>query len=272
MSLITETWHKLSSAKHFYPMAGVLLPWLLIPALLMLAWASWQGLVVAPSDYQQGDSYRIIYVHVPSAWLSMMAYMVMAINGAVYLIWKIKLADIVAAAAAPIGASFTFLALATGSLWGKPMWGAWWVWDARLTSELVLLFLYLGTIALRAAIDDRQQAGRAAGLLGLIGVINVPIIHFSVEWWETLHQPATVSKFAAPSMHPSMLVPLLVMAAGFTLYFFAVLLIKIRAGILEQERHSRWLATLYADGEASGARLTPAQPPAKQNNEEAPDE
>ena len=127
------------------------------------------------------------------------------------------------------------------------MWGAWWVWDARLTSELVLLFLYLGTIALRGAIDDRQRAGRAAGLLGLIGAINVPIIHFSVEWWETLHQPATVSKFSAPSMHPSMLVPLLVMALAFTLFFFAVLLIKIRAGILEQERHSRWLAALYAD-------------------------
>ncbi|MDF1818031.1 MAG: heme ABC transporter permease [Immundisolibacteraceae bacterium] len=251
MSVIKEYWHKLSSAKHFYPIAGALLPWFLIPALLMLAWGSWQGLVVAPADYQQGDSYRIIFVHVPAAWLSMMAYMVMAINGAIYLVWKIKLADIVAESAAPIGASFTFLALATGSLWGKPMWGTWWVWDARLTSELVLLFLYLGTIALRGAIDDRQRAGRAAGLLGLIGAINVPIIHFSVEWWETLHQPATVSKFSAPSMHPSMLIPLLVMALGFTLFFFAVLMVKIRAGILEQERHSRWLAELYAEAPAA---------------------
>ena len=245
MSVIREYWHKLSSAKHFYPIAGTLLPWLLIPALLLLAWGSWNGLVVAPSDYQQGDSYRIIFVHVPAAWLSMLAYMLMATNGAIYLIWKIKLADLVAAAAAPVGASFTFLALATGSIWGKPMWGTWWVWDARLTSELVLLFLFLGVIALRGAIDDRQRSGRAAGLLGIIGAINVPIIHYSVEWWETLHQPATVSKFSAPSMHSSMLTPLLVMALGFTLFFFAVLLIRLRAGILEQERHSRWLAALY---------------------------
>ncbi len=252
MSVIREYWHKLSSAKHFYPIAGVLTPWLLIPALLLLAWGSWQGLVVAPADYQQGESYRIIFVHVPSAWLSMMVYMVMAVNGAIYLIWKIKLADLVAAASAPMGAAFTFLALATGSLWGKPMWGTWWVWDARLTSELVLLFLYLGVIALRGAIDDRQRAGRAAGLLGVVGAINVPIIHYSVEWWETLHQPATVSKFSAPSMHSSMLVPLLVMAIAFTLFFFAVLMIRLRAGILEQERHTRWMAELYDNQPESG--------------------
>ena len=198
----------------------------------------------APPDYQQGDSFRIIYLHVPSAWMSMFIYVVMAVTGGIGLIWRMKLADVMAAAAAPVGASFTFLALATGSLWGKPMWGTWWVWDARLTSELILLFLYLGIMGLQSAIPDRRNASRAAALLALVGVVNIPIIHFSVEWWNTLHQGATVSKFDKPSIHISMLIPLLVMAVAFKLFFATVVLMRARCELLERERNSAWVREL----------------------------
>ena len=236
--------HKLGSPLHFYRLAGRLTPWLGAACVLCMAAGLYQGLVVAPPDYQQGESYRIMFVHVPSAWMSMFVYMVMAVASAISLIWRMKLAAIIASASAPLGASFTFLALATGSLWGKPMWGAWWVWDARLTSELILLFLYLGYMALESAIEDKRLAARATGILALVGVENIPIIHYSVVWWNTLHQGATVTKFDQPSIHLSMLIPLLLMAVAFKLYYAAVLMMRARADVLERERGSRWVAEL----------------------------
>ena len=236
--------HQLASPRHFYRIAGRLLPWLGWPCLALMLVGLYAGLVLAPPDYQQGESYRIIFVHVPSAWMSMFVYVVMAGAAAVALIWRIKLAEVVAASSATIGASFTFLALVTGSLWGKPMWGTYWVWDARLTSELILLFLYLGIIGLHAAIEDPRTAARAAGVLALVGVVNIPIIHYSVEWWNTLHQGPTVTKFDAPSIHPTMLVPLLLMALAFKLYYFTVLLMRARSEVLNRERHSAWVREL----------------------------
>jgi heme exporter protein C len=203
------------------------------------------GLVVAPPDYQQGQSYRIMFVHVPAAWMSMFIYTLMAVLSAVNLIWNIKLADVMAGSSAAIGASFTLVALVTGSLWGKPMWGAWWVWDARLTSELILLFLYLGYIALVSAIDDKRTAARAGGVLILVGVVNIPIIHYSVEWWNTLHQGPTVTKFDKPSIHISMLIPLLVMALAFKLYYLTVVLMRARVEVLDRERRSAWVQELF---------------------------
>jgi heme exporter protein C len=216
-------------------------PWFGWISLVLIAVGTVGGLWVAPPDYQQADAFRIIYFHVPSAWLSMLAYVVMASAAAVGLVWRIKLAHSIAASCAPIGASFTFLALATGSIWGKPMWGTWWVWDARLTAELVLLFLYFGYMALRAAIDDENRADRASALLAIIGVINIPIIKYSVEWWNTLHQPATISKLGKPAIDTQMLVPLLVMWLGFTCFFVAVLLVRARAELIGRERNKKWL-------------------------------
>lgn len=236
--------HKYASPMHFHAFARQWTPWLLGIAGILLCVGLYGGLVQAPADYQQGESFRIIYVHVPSAWLSMFAYMVMAGAGATSLIWRVKLGDVIARAAAPLGASFTALALATGSLWGKPMWGTWWVWDARLTSELLLLFLYLGYMALQAAIEDRRAAARAGAVLAVVGVVNIPIIHYSVEWWSTLHQPATVTRFDAPAMATSMLIPLLVMALAFQLLFFGLLLLRARAEVLEFERRAQWVREL----------------------------
>lgn len=233
--------HKLASPRHFFRISGLLIPWLAaITAVLLLA-GLYLGLFVAPPDYQQGQSYRIIFVHVPGAWMSMFIYTFMAILSAIYLIWNIKLADVMARSSAVLGASFTFLALVTGALWGKPMWGAWWVWDARLTSELILLFLYMGYIALVMAIDDVKTAARAGAVLILVGVVNIPIIHYSVEWWNTLHQGATVTKLDKPSIHLSMLVPLLLMAGAFQLYYFTVVLMRARAELLDRERRSDWV-------------------------------
>ena len=198
----------------------------------MLLVGLYLALVVVPADYQQGDTVRIMFVHVPSAWMAMFCYSFLAVASAVGLIWKHPLADLAAKASAPIGAGFTFLALVTGSLWGKPMWGTWWVWDARLTSMLVLLFLYLGYIALVNAFDDPTRGTRASSILVLVGFINVPIIKFSVDWWNTLHQPASVIKMGGPSIDASMLWPLLLMAVAFTTYYLWVLLIRIRAEII----------------------------------------
>lgn len=239
-----QFFHRLASPKYFYDIAGRLIPWLggLCAALLLVG--LYGGLVLAPADYQQGGSFRIIYIHVPSAWMSLFIYVVMAGAGGIGLIWRIKLADVVAVSSAPIGASFTFLALATGSLWGKPMWGAWWVWDARLTSELILLFLYLGVIGLYGAIEDKRTASRAAAVLALVGVVNIPIIHYSVEWWNTLHQGPTVTKFDAPSIHLSMLLPLLVMALAFMFYYATALLLRARCEVLERERNAAWTREL----------------------------
>jgi heme exporter protein C len=182
-----------------------------------------------------------MFIHVPAAWMSMFVYVLMAGSGAVALVWNIKLAEIFASCAAPIGASFTFLALVTGSLWGKPMWGTWWAWDARLTSELILFFLYIGYMALEASIDDPRRAARASAILALVGVVNIPVIHFSVQWWNTLHQPASVSKMGVPTIATSMLIPLLLMAMAFTFYFFTVVLMRMRNDILERERHTGWV-------------------------------
>ncbi len=240
--------HKLGSPPYFYVIAGKLVPWLgWICAGLLIA-GLYGGLVLAPPDYQQGESYRIIFIHVPSAWMSLFIYVVMAVSGAIGLIWRIKVAEAVAAASAPVGAWFTFLALITGSLWGKPMWGTYWVWDARLTSELILLFLYLGVIGLHSAIEDRRTASRATAVLSLVGLVNIPIIHYSVEWWNTLHQGATITKFGAPSIHLSMLAPLLIMALGFKLYYFMVMLMRSRTEVLERERGSAWVREVVQAG------------------------
>ena len=238
--------HKFASPPHFYRLAGQLAPWFGWSAFVLIVAGLYGGLVLAPPDYQQGDAFRIIYVHAPSAWMSLCVYVVMALASAIGLIWRIKLAHAVAASCAPIGASFTFAALATGALWGQPMWGTWWVWDARLTSELILLFLYLGYIALRASIDDLQRADRASAVLALVGVVNVPIIHYSVVWWNTLHQPATVTKMAAPSISTSMLIPLLMMIVGFTLCFVALLLVRVRGEVLRRERSAGWIREAMA--------------------------
>jgi heme exporter protein C len=236
--------HLFGSPPHFYRIAGLWMPWLSgIFAVLVIA-GLYGGLVVAPTDYQQGESYRIIFVHVPASWMSLFIYMVMAFCGIVVLVWRMKLAEVVLMSAAPIGASFTFLALVTGSLWGKPMWGTYWVWDARLTSELILLFLYLGVIGLYGAIDDKRVAGRAVAILAIVGVVNIPIIHYSVEWWNSLHQGATVTKFDKPSMPLSMLWPLLVMALAFKVYFILSLFQRVRAELLHRERNSRWVEEL----------------------------
>jgi heme exporter protein C len=234
--------HKYASPKNFYPLAGRLIPWFGAATALTLAAGLYLGLFVAPPDYQQGETVRIMFVHVPAAWMSMFVYACMAGAGAVVLVWNVKLAEMFATASAPIGASFTLLALISGSLWGKPMWGTWWAWDARLTSELILLFLYIGIMALQASIDDPKRAARAAAILALVGVVNLPIIHFSVEWWNTLHQPASVGRMGTPAIHPSILVPLLVMAVAFTFYFVTVALMRMRAEVLERERHTSWVA------------------------------
>ena len=244
--------HKFGSPPFMYRVAGALGPWFATICLIALVVGLYLGLVVAPADYEQGESYRIIYIHVPSAWMSMFVYMVMALSSAIFLVWRLKIADIVAVASAPIGAAFTAAALLTGSFWGKPMWGTWWIWDARLTSELLLLFLYLGYMALRSAMETPQSAARAAGILAVVGVINIPIIHFSVEWWNTLHQPASITKMDTPSMHISMLRPLLIMVLAFQMLYFFNLMVRVRTLILEREARASWVAELAGEGTARG--------------------
>jgi len=200
------------------------------------------GLFVAPPDYQQGDAVRIIYIHVPSAWMALFVYTSLAIASAVGLIWKHPLADVFAKAAAPVGAAFTVICLASGSLWGKPMWGTWWVWDARLTSVLVLFFLYCGHMVLAEAFDDPQRGARASGILAIVGIINVPIIKFSVDWWNTLHQPASITRLDAPAVHASMLAPILLMAVGFTAFFVTVVILRMRAELLARRIRALRLA------------------------------
>ena len=236
------TWfYKLASPPYVYGTAASLAPWFLGLAVIAIGCGLVGGLVFAPPDYQQGDAFRIIYVHVPSAWLSLLAYTSMAVAAAVALIWRIKLGHAVAAASAPIGASFTVLALFTGSLWGRPMWGTYWAWDPRLTSELILLFLYAGVMSLRSAFEDPGRGDRAAALLALVGVVNVPIIHFSVVWWNSLHQGATVAKWGKSSMPGSMLWPLLSMFLGFMLFYGAVLCMRLQGEVLNRERQAKWV-------------------------------
>lgn len=238
--------HKLSSPPYAYRTAGLVRPWLFWPAVLLMLVGAVGGLWLAPEDYQQKDAFRIIYVHVPTAILSLTIYTVMAVAAAVGIIWRIKLAHAVAASCAPIGAWFTFACLVTGSIYGKPMWGTWWEWDPRLTSELILLFLYLGYMALRASFDDTQRADRASAILAIVGVVNVPIVKYSVVWWNSLHQGPSISKLAAPSIEGSMLWPLLIMLLAFMLYFGAVLCDRLRGEILRRERNASWLTESLA--------------------------
>jgi heme exporter protein C len=233
--------HKLSSPPYAYRTAGLVRPWLFWPAVLLMLAGAFGGLVLAPEDYQQKDAFRIIYVHVPSASLSLMIYTVMAVSAGIGMIWRMKLAHAVAASCAPIGAWFTVATLVTGSIYGRPMWGTWWEWDPRLTSELILLFLYLGYMALRASFDDTQRADRASAILAIVGVVNVPIVKYSVVWWNSLHQGPSISKLASPSIEGSMLWPLLIMMLAFVLFFGAVLCDRLRGEILRRERNASWL-------------------------------
>ena len=233
-------WFKYAAPPRLYALAGALLPWFALAAVLLCAAGLFIGLGMAPTDAQQGDSYRIIFIHVPAAWMSMVIYLAMAFWAGIGLAFNSRSASMLALALAPTGAWMTFLALWTGALWGKPTWGAWWVWDARLTSELILLFLYIGFMALHAAIDDMRRADRACALLALVGVVNVPIIYFSVQWWNTLHQGASVGLSKAPSMAVLMLTGMLVMALAFWAYSIAAALARLRVILLERERHTDW--------------------------------
>ena len=233
--------HKLASPPTAYAFARALRPWLFWPAALMMIWASYAGLFVVPPDYQQLDAFRIIFVHVPAASLSLLVYSMMAIAAGIGLIWRMKLAHAVAAACVLPGAVFTVLALATGAIWGKPMWGAWWAWDPRLTTELILLFMYLGYMALRASFDDIGRADRASAVLALVGLVNIPIIKYSVVWWNSLHQGQTLSLFGKSAIDPSMKTPLLVMLLAFLMFFGALLCDGLCAQILRRERNAQWL-------------------------------
>ena len=225
--------HRFANPGRFLRLADRLLPWLAPATAVTLAIGLYLALIGSPPDYQQGDTVRIMYVHVPAAWMAMFTYLLLALSGAAALVWRHPLAEVAGEAMAPLGAGFTFIALASGSLWGRPMWGTFWVWDARLTSFLLLFFLYLGYIALTHAFDDRQRGRRSAAVLAIVGIINLPIIKFSVDWWNTLHQPASIMRLAGPSIDPAMLWPLFTMAIGFQLFFFVVLALRMKAMLLE---------------------------------------
>ena len=230
----------------FMRWSGALLPFLAGVTVALLAAGFYLALFVAPADYQQGEAVRMMYVHVPAAWMATLVYAVMAVASAVALIWRDPLADIAAQAAAPLGAGFTFVCLVAGSLWGEPMWGTWWVWDARLTSVLVLFFLYLGYIALVNAFDDPQRGARSGAILALVGAVDLPIIKFSVDWWNTLHQPASVFRMDGPTIAPAMLWPLLVMGLGFTLLFTTLLLVRMRTALMAAKLRALRMAEIAA--------------------------
>src|SRR6478672_3430471 len=236
----------LANPTRFLELADRLIPWLAGLTFLLLGIGLYLSFFVAPPDYQQGETVKIMFVHVPSAWLAMFGYTLIAVASLGTLIWRHPLADVAAKTAAPIGATFTFVALVTGSLWGKPMWGTYWVWDARLTSVLVLFLLYLGLIALWQAIEEPGRAGRAAAILALVGAINIPIIKFSVDWWNTLHQSASVTRLGAPAIHPAILTPLLVMALAFLLLFVTLHLAAMRNEILRRRVRAMWLMQAHA--------------------------
>ena len=227
--------HKYANPARFMRIATAIFPWASILCVLLMAAGLYFALFDSPPDYQQGDTVRIMYIHVPSAWMGMVCYTAMAAGSASFLIWRHPLGDILARATAPIGATFTFLCLVTGSLWGRPMWGDWWVWDARLTSMLILFFLYLGYMALADAFDDPVRGQRAAAILAVVGFVNVPIIKWSVDWWNTMHQPASIMRMGGPAIHSSMLVPLFLLAGGFQLFYVAVLIVRMRAEIAQQK-------------------------------------
>ena len=226
--------HRFANPARFMRIAEPILPWTSLGALATILFALYFGIFDSPADYQQGETVRIMYVHVPAAWMALFTYTVMALASGSFLIWKHPLADLSAQAAAPIGAGFTAIALVTGALWGQPMWGTWWVWDARLTSVLILFFLYLGYMALVNGFDDPERGSRMGAILALVGFVNVPIIKFSVDWWNTLHQPASISRLDAPAIDPSMLTPLLLMAIGFKLFFISILIVRIKIQLLKK--------------------------------------
>ena len=234
-------WFKYASPQMFFPVAGKLILLFGVIAVILSAVGLYVGFFLAPTDHQQGDAYRIIFLHVPAAWMSMLIYLVMAFWAAIGLAFNTRLSSMMASALAPTGAIFTFLALWTGALWGKPTWGAWWVWDARLTSELILLFLYVGFMALQASIDEPRRGDKAGAVLALVGVVNIPIIYFSVQWWNTLHQGSSINMKSAPTMAMTMLMGMLIMALAFWAYTIAVSLMRLRCIILERERHTDWV-------------------------------
>jgi heme exporter protein C len=236
-------WFYYASPTTFYGLAGRLAPWFFAIAAICAAWGLWLGFFVAPTDFQQGEAYRIIFLHVPAAWMSMFLYFLVACYGALTLTFNTRLSAMMARAIAPTGAMFTFVALWSGAFWGRPTWGAYWVWDARLTSELVLLFLYFGFMALSNAFEDPRRGDRAAALLALIGVVNLPIIYFSVQWWNTLHQGSSVS-FKGTSMHIAMLQAMLMMSFAAWMYAVGAALVRVRSIILERERHTQWARSL----------------------------
>ena len=240
--------HRFANPGQFLRLSGAVLPWLTAGAVALTTLGLVWGLFFAPADWQQGDAVRIMYVHVPAAWLASAGYMALAICSVLSLVWRHPLADLAAVEIGPVGAGFTALCLATGSLWGKPMWGAWWVWDARLTSVLVLFFLYLGHVALVRAFDDPTRGYRAGAILALVGVVNLPIIKFSVDWWNTLHQPASIAMTGAPTMALSMLWPLLIAAVGYMLTFAAIVVARTRAAVMERRVRGLLMARAASDG------------------------
>jgi heme exporter protein C len=247
-------WYKYAAPANFYPLAGKMIPWFTAVTIILFAVGLYFGFFVAPTDAQQGESYRIIFIHVPAAWMGMFLYVLLAIYAGIGWAFNARLASMMATAISPTGAIFTFISLATGSLWGRPAWGVWWVWDARMTSTLILLFLYIGFISLQSSIDDPRRADRAGAVLALVGVINVPIIYFSVQWWNTLHQGAT---FTARSfkMAPSMLWAMLILLAACWIYSIAVVLARVRCIIREREREAPWLAAEAISYERSADRV-----------------
>ena len=245
---------RLASPTRFAAFAARAQGWAAAGAALLILAGLYFAFFASPPDYQQGEAVRIMYIHVPSAWMALFAYGFVALMSAAGLIWRHPLAHVLAIAAAPVGAAFTLVCLVTGSLWGKPMWGAWWVWDARLTSVLILFFIYLGYIALVGAFDEPTRGDRAGAILALVGAVNLPVIKFSVDWWNTLHQPASVMKLSGPAIDTSMLIPLLLMAAGFTVLFFALLLVRARAELLA--RRVRALRLIEARGDATAAEVS----------------
>ena len=246
--LTLQTFINLGSPRRFYHLCGRLWPFAFVVSVLLLAYGVVGGLWLAPADSVQGETFRIIYVHVPCAFLSMLLYVLLATGSAIYLIWRIKIAQIVAYCAAPIGTFFTICALVTGSIWGKPMWGTWWIWDARLTSELILLFIYLGYLGLYQAMRNQKNAAKISSIFAIMGIIDIPIIHYSVYWWNTLHQGATISRFGKPAIATPMLIPLLSMLAGFALYTLSILCIRVRTEILQREKQNQWVNTLLRKG------------------------
>ncbi|OOZ37328.1 heme ABC transporter permease CcmC [Solemya velesiana gill symbiont] len=244
MSSRILNWFKFSSPATFYPLAGRIGVWSMVIAVVLIVVGLYMSFFVAPTDYKQGEGYRIIYVHVPAAWMSMFIYLVMAFWSVLGIIYNTRLSAMMTSALAPTGAMFAFLSLWTGAFWGKPMWGTWWVWDARLTSALILFFLYLGYIALQGAIDDTRRSDRAGALLVLVGVVNIPIIYFSVKWWNTLHQGATIKMSGEASMDPVMLWTMLIMTFGFWAYAIATAMSRVRSIILERERETTWVSEL----------------------------